>query len=84
MNWIDRADEIIKEIAINNSFVISDMVIAQLEKEGLKQSNYAALGGVFTRAARARIIKKRDTEQKSNSKKIVWSSLIYKGADLND
>lgn len=81
--WRQKAHEVIKQIALNNQYIVSDMVVTELEKANLGLNNYSSLGGVFTRAAKDGIIKKTDDKQqstrsKSHSAKTVWVSLIYK------
>lgn len=80
--WRNRAHEIIAEVAAGNNIVISDMVVAALEAEGLGLDNYSVLGGVFNRAAKDGLIVKTDIQQqstrgRSNSAKTVWRSLVY-------
>lgn len=80
--WRQKAHEVIKDVASKNSIVVSDMVVAALEKAGLGLDNYSPLGGVFTRAAKEGILQKtqetqQSTRAKSNSAKTVWISLIY-------
>lgn len=81
--WRQKAHEVIKQVAEQNSIVVSDMVVAALEKAGLGLDNYSPLGGVFTRAAKEGILQKtqetqQSTRAKSNSAKTVWISLVYK------
>lgn len=87
-DWEQVAHKAIEQIARNNSIVVSDMVVAALEAEGHGLDNYSALGGVFTRAAKAGLIVKTDIQQqstrrRSNSAKTVWRSLVYKRAGLS-
>ena len=81
--WRKAAHEALDHIARNNQFIVSDMLIAVLEDRGLALNNYSALGGVFTRAARDKLIVKTgnakvSTRAKSHSSKTVWRSLVYK------
>lgn len=81
--WRNKAHAIIEKVAKANSIVVSDMVVSALEAAGLGLDNYSALGGVFTRAAKADLIIKTDIHQqstrgRSNSAKTVWRSLVYK------
>lgn len=81
--WRKLAHEVIANVAHNNQYIVSDMVVTALEKANLGLSNYSSLGGVFTRAAKAGLIKKTDEKQqstrsKSHSVKTVWVSLVYK------
>lgn len=87
MEWRNAAHEIIKTLAQQNSFVVSDMVVTALEQSGLGLDNYSPLGGVFTRAAKDGFITKTDQQQqstrgKSNSAKTVWISMIYDQDDV--
>ena len=80
--WRDAAHGVIEAVAKQNSIVVSDMVVTALEQANLGLDNYSALGGVFTRAAKAGFIQKTDETQhstrgKSHSAKTVWVSLIY-------
>lgn len=81
--WRQKAHEVIKQVAKDNSIVVSDMVVTALEQAGLGLDNYSPLGGVFTRAAKEGILQKtqetqQSTRAKSNSAKTVWISLIYR------
>lgn len=82
--WRKAAHDIITELAATNTLIVSDMVVAALEQAGMGLNNYSALGGVFTRAAKAGLIIKTDETQpgnrKSHSAKTVWRSLTYKKA----
>lgn len=82
LEWRDKAHAVINEVAHANAIVVSDMVVSALEAAGLGLSNYSALGGVFTRAAKEGLIMKTDvtqqsTRERSNSAKTVWRSLVY-------
>lgn len=86
--WREAAHKVIEAVAKENSIVVSDMVVAALESAGLGLDNYSALGGVFTRAAKAGFIQKTDETQhstrgKSHSAKTVWASLIYRADDVS-
>lgn len=80
--WRKAAHDVITELAATNTLIVSDMVVAALEASNMGLNNYSALGGVFTRAAKAGIIVKTDETQpgnrKSHSAKTVWRSLTYK------
>jgi hypothetical protein len=82
--WRKAAHDVITELAASNSLIVSDMVVAALEQAGMGLNNYSALGGVFTRAAKAGLIVKTDEtapgNRKSHSAKTVWRSLTYKKA----
>lgn len=85
--WREAAHEVIKTLARQNSYVVSDMVVTALEAAGLGLDNYSSLGGVFTRAAKDGFITKtnetqQSTRAKSNSAKTVWISMIYQQEDL--
>ena len=79
--WRKAAHDIITELAASNTLIVSDMVVSALETANMGLNNYSALGGVFTRAAKAGLIIKTDETQpgnrKSHSAKTVWRSLIY-------
>ena len=80
--WREAAHSVIEAVAKQNSIVVSDMVVNALEQANLGLKNYSALGGVFTRAAKAGFIQKTEETQhstrgKSHSAKTVWASLIY-------
>ena len=83
--WRKAAHDVITELAATNSLIVSDMVVAALETAGMGLNNYSALGGVFTRAAKAGLIVKTDEtapgNRKSHSAKTVWRSLVYKKAE---
>lgn len=82
--WRKAAHDVITELAATNTLIVSDMVVAALEAANMGLDNYSALGGVFTRAAKAGLIVKTDETQpgnrKSHSAKTVWRSLAYKKA----
>lgn len=80
--WRTAAHSVITELAKANTHIVSDMVIDALEASGNGLNNYSALGGVFTRAAKAGLIVKTDEAKRSrvrnsHSAKIVWKSLVY-------
>lgn len=80
--WRKGAHDVITELAKTNTLIVSDMVVAALEAANMGLNNYSALGGVFTRAAKAGLIMKTDETQRSrernsHSAKTVWRSLIY-------
>lgn len=86
--WREAAHGVIEAVAKQNSIVVSDMVVNALEQANLGLDNYSALGGVFTRAAKAGFIQKTDETQhstrgKSHSAKTVWASLIYRQDDIS-
>lgn len=80
--WRKAAHDVIAELAKSNTLIVSDMVVSALETANMGLNNYSALGGVFTRAAKAGLIVKTDEKQagnrKSHSAKTVWRSLVYK------
>lgn len=82
--WRKAAHDVITELAATNTLIVSDMVVAALEAANMGLDNYSALGGVFTRAAKAGLIAKTDEtvagNRKSHSAKTVWRSLTYKKA----
>lgn len=80
--WRQAAHKVIKQVAEQNHYVVSDMVVAALEDAGLGLDNYSSLGGVFKRAANDGFIQKtaekqQSTRGKSHSAKTVWISCIY-------
>ena len=86
--WREAAHSVIETVAKQNSIVVSDMVVNALEQANLGLDNYSALGGVFTRAAKAGFIQKTDETQhstrgKSHSAKTVWISLIHDQSDVS-
>ena len=79
--WRTAAHNVIETAALNNQYLTSDIVIAALAEAGLALSNYSALGGVFTRAAKAGLIAKAaGNPSKSHSAKTVWRSLTHQPA----
>jgi len=87
-DWREAASLIVKQVAQNNQYVVSDMVVTALEKAGLGLENYSSLGGVFKRAAATGYIKKtadkiQSTRSKSHSAKTVWVSLIHQPKDVS-
>ena len=86
--WRIQAHDIVKKIAENNQYIVSDMVVTALEAAGLGLDNYSALGGVFKRAAGVGYIQKtsekeQSTRTKSHSAKTVWVSLIHVPKDVS-
>lgn len=84
--WRDQAHQIVANLAKNNGMVVSDMVVTELEANGLGLDNYSVLGGVFNRAAKEGLIAKTDitqqsTRARSKSAKTVWRSLVYRPVD---
>ena len=76
--WREFAATRLKVIAKHNSYIVSDMLIADLERHGKGLDNYSVLGVVFTQAAKDGIIEKQQTAQKSKTIKTVWLSKIYR------
>lgn len=81
--WRQAAHSTLETLARHNQYIVSDTLIAALEDAGYGLNNYSALGGVFTRAAKERLIVKTGNYQQSNrtkshSAKTVWRSLVYK------
>ena len=76
--WRQFADDRLDVIAKHNQYIVSDMLVADLERHGAKPENSSVLGGVFTRAAKRGVIEKQPTRQKSKRPRTVWLSKIYK------
>lgn len=76
---VEAAEYALPQMALHNQYITADTLIAVLEQDGYTLSNYSVLGGVFTRAAKAGIINKSPSanRSKSHSAKTVWRSLIY-------
>lgn len=80
--WKASAGNLLNELAKKNQYLVGDMLVVALESRALGLDNYSSLGGVFKRAAKRGVIKKTsETNQKSNTTKTVWQSLIYDHSD---
>lgn len=73
--WRKAAHELLESLAVENKYIVSDMVILFLESAGYGLKDYSPLGGVFRRAAKEGIIKKID--QPKASKQSLWQSNVY-------
>lgn len=73
--WRDAADELLATLAVENKYVVADMVIIFLESAGYGLDDYSPLGGVFKRAAKRGIISKIDRP----TKQALWLSKVYQG-----
>jgi hypothetical protein len=73
--WRQAAAELLEALAVENKYIVSDMLIIFLESAGYGLKDYSPLGGVFRRAAKAGIIKK--IEQPKASKQSLWFSNVY-------
>lgn len=73
--WRDAADRLLEALARDNQYVVSEMLVIFLESSGYGLDNYAALGGVFKRAAKRGTIKRIKT--RSGSKTALWASNLY-------
>lgn len=82
---VEAAEYALPQMALYNQYITADTLIAVLEQDGYTLSNYSVLGGVFTRAAKAGIIDKSPSanRSKSHSAKTVWRSLIYAHDNCN-
>lgn len=77
--WRKAAHELLEALAVENKYIVSDMVIVYLEKAGYGLDDYSPLGGVFKRAAKDGIIKKIDSPKQS--KQALWVSTVHGGSD---
>lgn len=71
--WRDAADELLAVLAVENRYLVSDMLIIFLESAGYGLDDYSPLGGVFKRAAAKGIIKRIDRP----TKQALWISQVY-------
>lgn len=55
--WRDSADKLLEALALENRYIVADMVILFLESAGYGLKDYSALGGVFKRASKKGIIR---------------------------
>lgn len=77
--WRQAAAELLETLAVENKYIVSDMLIIFLESAGYGLKDYSPLGGVFKRAAKEGIIKK--IEQPKASKQSLWISNVYQQED---
>lgn len=77
-DWRDKADLVLKRVALWHEFLVSDILIMYLEAAGLGLDDYSPLGGVFKRAAADGIITKVDRDTKQS----LWHSNICKNKML--
>lgn len=77
--WRKAADTLIDALAIENKFLVSDMLQIYLESAGYGLLDYSPLGGVFRRASKRGTIKRiaRPTKQ------ALWYSQIYQNGKRN-
>ena len=73
--WRDAADKLLESLAVDNKYIVADMMIVFLESSGYGLDDYSPLGGVFKRAAKRGIISKIDRPAKQG----LWHSKIYGG-----
>lgn len=71
--WRDAADRLLEALAINNQYIVADMLVIFLESAGYGLDNYTPLGGVFKRAAKKGLIKKVPR----NTKQALWVSQVW-------
>lgn len=71
--WRNAADMLLKTLAYENRYIVSDILILYLETAGYGLKDYSPLGGVFRRAAKQGIIKRIDRP----GKQALWRSLVY-------
>lgn len=74
--WRDAADDLLATLAVENKYIVADMVIIFLESAGYGLKDYSPLGGVFKRAAKKGIIAKIDRP----TKQALWYSKVYADA----
>lgn len=72
--WRKGADDLLATLAVENKYVVADMLIVFLESAGYGLKDWSPLGGVFTRARDKGIIKRVDT----NGRQALWASLVYR------
>lgn len=75
--WRKAADELLSVLAVENKYLVSDMVIIFLESAGYGLKDYSPLGGAFKRAAKKGIISRIDRP----TKQALWVSKVYMGRD---
>lgn len=73
--WRDGADRLLETLAVENKYVVADMMIIFLDSSGYGLKDWSPLGGVFKRARDRGIIKRVDHP----TKKALWASLVYQG-----
>lgn len=71
--WRDAADKLLESLAVDNKYIVADMMIVFLESAGYGLPDYSPLGGVFKRAAKRGIISKIDRPTKQS----LWISKVY-------
>lgn len=71
--WRDAADNLLDTLAVENKYIVADMVIIFLESAGYGLDDYSPLGGVFKRAAKRGII----TKIERPTKQALWLSKVY-------
>lgn len=71
--WRDAADRLLETLAVENKYIVGDMMIIFLESASYGLENYEPLGGVFKRAAKRGIISKIDRP----TKQALWYSKVY-------
>jgi len=71
--WRDAADELLATLAVENKYLVADMLIIFLESAGYGLDNYTPLGGVFKRAAKKGIIGRIERP----GKQALWYSKVY-------
>lgn len=76
--WRNGADELLETLAVENKYIVGDMMVIFLESAGYGLKNYMPLGGVFKRAAKKGIIGKIDRP----GKQALWYSKVYQ--DFSD
>lgn len=71
--WRDAADDLLATLAVENKYLVGDMLVIFLESAGYGLESYEPLGGVFKRAAKKGIISKIDRP----TKQALWVSKVY-------
>lgn len=71
--WRKGADDLLVALAMQNKYIVSDMVIIFLESAGYGLDDYSPLGGVFKRAAKRGIIKRIERP----TKQALWVSTVF-------
>src|SRR5690349_22816078 len=71
--WRQGADDLLATLAVENKYLVADMLILFLESAGYGLDDWSPLGGVFKRARDKGIIKRVD----SNGRQALWASLVY-------
>lgn len=77
--WRTGADDLLESLALDNKYIVADILKIFLDSAGYGLKDYSPLGGVFKRALKKGIISEINVP--FNTRQRLWISNIYKESE---